>query len=50
MPKNKEKSGAGCVKQAQEYKVEMLKNGGGKYSYDNPKELKKNSDALAKQV
>lgn len=41
---------AGCVKQASEEKMEMLKNGGGKYSYNNPKELKQKTDALAKMV
>jgi len=41
---------AGCVKQASEEKMQMLGNGGGKYSYNNAKELKQKADALAKVV
>ena len=44
------KGDAGCVKQASEQKVAMTQVGGKKYSYNNPAEMKKKSDALARQM
>jgi len=49
MPNSYKSSGdAGCVKAPSEHKVEMVKSGGSKYSYDNPMELKQKADKLAK--
>lgn len=40
----------GCIKQPSEEKYQMLDNGGGRYSYDNPMELKQRADSLAKMM
>ena len=52
MPKNKNGKSyggsVGCVYKPSEEKMAMLKNGGEKYSYDNPMELKQHADKLAK--
>ena len=50
MSSNYSKGEIGCIKAPAEHQVEMLKNGGGKYSYNNPMELKQHADALAKVV
>jgi FMN-dependent NADH-azoreductase len=39
---------AGVIKQHSEEKVAMLKSGGGKYSYNNPKELTEKEAKLSK--
>ena len=48
MKKESKANAAGCVKQASEENYAMLDNGGGKYSYNNPMELKQKADKLAK--
>lgn len=50
MANDSSKYEVGCVKKAKEERQEMLGNGGGKYSYDNPMELQQRSDKLAKSV